>query len=445
MSEIPRESISDGSDSLGQFNREAVERDVLDRFVRYVAIHTTSDPHADATPSTLCQWDLIRLLADELRSLGLSDVTVTDEGYVVARLPGTVPAAAIVGFLAHVDTASDFGGEHVRPRIHAKYQGDAIKLTDDRSIDPSDSPQLLRYVGETVITSDGTTLLGADDKAGVAEIMSAVRYLVEHPEIRRGTVEVVFTPDEEIGRGMERFPRDLVSADFCYTMDGGEEGTIEAECFNAYAVDVAFSGRAIHPGYARGRLVNAVVMASTFVGLLPRNESPEATDGKLGYYMANEITATKESAQLRVFVRDFDREGVERRLAYLRQVARTVEEQFPGGTVLLSERKQYLNMHEALAERPEVMAFARAAVEGTGIPAHLCSIRGGTDGARLTEMGIPTPNIFCGAHNMHGPLEWTALPVMVRAVETILWIVILVADEAGRTPVGRDDQGDGDR
>lgn len=392
--------------------------ELLERFGRYVAVSTASDHHGTPNPSTPGQWDLARLLEGELRGLGLADVTLTEHCYLYARLPGNLPAGArapAVAFLAHLDTSPDCSGAGVRLLVHPDYDGGAIELPSGERLDPERFPDLRGHVGKTILTSDGTTLLGADDKAGVAEIMAAAAWLAGHPEIRHGDVEIVFTPDEEIGHGVDRLPRELLRAGYCYTLDGDEEGSYNDQCFNGWTVDATFKGRMIHPGEARGRLVNPVVMAATFVTMIPRTESPEATDGDYGFYCPQEISGSMEEVRFTVFIRDFDLAQVERRLAYLRQLAATVEAAFPGGSVVLGERRQYLNMRQGIEKAPRGVELLRRAIADTGMEPVQRSIRGGTDGARLTEMGIPTPNIFAGGHNFHSRHEWVPLESMVRA------------------------------
>lgn len=410
------------------FSQEFRER-LLERFLRYVAIGTPSDRRlaAERTPSTESQWKLIRLLETELRQAGLTEVTVNPEGFVVGRLATNITPAGTaagkaprIGFIAHVDTASDVPGEDVRPRVHRDYDGGPIPLEGGVVLDPAENPRLSLYRGDTIITSDGTTLLGADDKSGVAAMMSAAEYLVSHPEIPRPDLEFIFTPDEETGRGMDRFPRSLVRSQAAYTLDGDGEGVVEAECFNAYRLVAEFSGRVFHIGSARGRLANAVAMAAMFVGLLPRNESPEATDERFGYYCPMEIAGNLEKASVEVYLRDFEEEEIRRRIQGIRAFAAAVEAAFPGGKVGLREEKQYLNMREAFRRDPRVIDFLGEAVRATGMEPVFKSIRGGTDGARLSEWGIPTPNIFSGGDNYHSRTEWAALSAMTRAAEVVV-------------------------
>jgi tripeptide aminopeptidase len=399
------------------------EDELLARFTRYVRVFTTSDRHSDEVPSTGRQFDLARMLEAELRELGLDDVDLDDRAYLLARIPASAPELSevtTIGFMSHVDTSPDSSGENVQPQLHRSYDGGALLLGGEVVLDPADYPALLEYTGETIITSDGSTLLGADDKAGIAEIMTAVSYLHEHPELPHGPIEIIFTPDEEIGRGMDHFPKEKLRARYCYTIDGGDEGTVEAECFTAYFARVEFTGRVIHPGRARGKLVNATAMAGAFLSMLPRTETPEATDGRYGFYCPLEVAGDMASARVELIVRDFEMEEVERRVEALRSFASAVEGSFPGGRVTVEAHEQYRNMRDILAEHPDTVRHATEAVRETGMEPKLEIIRGGTDGSRLTQMGIPTPNIFTGAQNMHGRHEWIALPAMVRSAKTIL-------------------------
>ncbi len=402
----------------------AVRADVLKRFLRYVQVHTTSDRHSETTPSSQRQFDLARILEGELRELGLTDVSVTDHCYVCGRLPATDGCSAKpLLLLAHMDTAPDFNGQGVQPQVWEKYDGTVLTIGGGRILDPAEYPDLLRYTGETVITTDGTTLLGADDKAGVAEIMSAVRFLVEHPEVTHGEVEVIFTPDEEIGRGVDKLPMEWVHSAFAFTMDGGREGSIEVECFNAWAARVIFQGYAIHPGFAKNRLVNAITLAGAFLSVLPGRETPEATDGRDGFYCPVEVTGDQSRAEIHFIIRDFDHSEIDRRIGVLRALAAGIQAAHPGAAITVEAEQQYLNMYETISRHPELEAVLRDSVTAAGLEPILEPIRGGTDGSRLTEMGLPTPNIFAGGHNFHGPYEWIALPAMVRAISTIIHLV----------------------
>lgn len=401
------------------------ENDVSERFLRYVQIWTTSDRHSATKPSSDNQFELARLLESELRSFGVNDITLTEECYLIVRIPASAGYENVpsVGFLAHLDTAPDESGKNVSPRVHRNYSGGVIELEQGTRLDPAEFPALGQYHGQTIITSDGTTLLGADNKAGVSAIMTALRYLLENPEHGHGPFEVIFTSDEEVGRGTEALPLESLNSEFCYTIDGGDEGSIEYECFSAYSATVKFTGHVIHPGTARGRLVNAVTMSGTFLSMLPRNESPEATDGRFGFYCPVEARADFASAELHLLLRDFEMSELERRVEFLHSAARTVEQSFPGGKVEVDISAQYLNMRHAVEQRPEIIEAAANAVRATGMEPIFHSIRGGTDGARLSELGIPTPNIFCGAQNMHGRQEWVAARSMVRAAKTVVNIL----------------------
>ena len=420
-------------------DREWFEDDVLDRFLRYVQVHTTSDRHGTETPTTQRQWDLIRMLESELRGFGIDDITVDERGYLIARLPAASdgkdksPAGReggpTIGYMAHVDTTEDYTGENVNPQVHRKYDGGVISAGSLR-LDPADFPELLDYKGETVVTTDGTTLLGADDKAGVAEVMTAVRYLLAHPEIPRPAMEIIFTPDEETGKGMDRFPLELLRSQYCYTVDGGDEGTIEAESFTAYKATLEFQGVMIHPGTARGKMVNAARMAAAFITMLPRSESPEATDGRYGFYHPLLMSGSGESAKAEILIRDFDGRLVEQRIAAIHAFADAVRASFPGGKITVTIEKQYRNMYDRIAEDPHGLELLPEAARQTGVAPVFHSIRGGTDGSRLTEMGVPTPNLFAGGHNMHGRFEWVALPSMVRAAKTLVNLAELWASKS---------------
>jgi tripeptide aminopeptidase len=343
-----------------------------------------------------------------------------------ANTEAKVPA---IGFMAHVDTSSDVSGRGVQPQLHENYAGGEIELGEGRNLSPVDYPELAEYHGDTIITSDGTTLLGADDKAGIAEILTAIHWLREHPEYPHGELEFIFTPDEETGKGMNLFPLDSLHAEYCYTMDGGKRGVIEGECFNAYVSRIRFIGSVIHLGHARGKLVNAVTMAASFVSMLPQAESPEATDGRYGYYAPFEIKGGLDEAELEVYLRDFEKEGMERRLAVLHSIAEAVEAAFPGGEVKVESKRMYSNMREHTSKEPRVIKLLDRAVRAAGVdPVHTI-IRGGTDGSRLSEMGIPTPNVFNGGHNFHSTHEWASAHTMVEATETILHLVKLWAEE----------------
>jgi tripeptide aminopeptidase len=411
------------------------EENVLDRFLRYVRMDTTADGHAKTSPSTPGQLELGRLLVGELTALGVEGAVMDDGGFVFASLPGNLPAGVHgvpeIAFMAHLDTSPAAPGKNVKPLVHRDYDGGAIRLPGGPVLDPETSPELEDYRGKTLITSDGTTLLGGDDKAGIAEIMAALEYLHDHPGIVHAPLQVIFTPDEELGLSMERFPVEKFSARYGYTIDGGNQGHIEAECFEAVKAKVAFRGVSIHTGSARGRLVNAVEMAARYVDLLPGAESPQATDGRYGFYVPMEIRGNIEEAEVEIFLRDFEEAEVKRRADVLKKMARAVEALHPGGHVKVKLKKQYANMHKYLAGDPRVLGLLEEAVRATGIEPVQEIIRGGTDGARLSELGIPSPNVFTGVHNMHSRTEWAALEAMVRASQTVVGLARLWAERGG--------------
>ncbi len=408
-------------------DKASLERRLLERLLRYVRIDTASDGHVASRPTTPGQLDFLRALAAELASCGVGDTELHEGRVLIARIAGSRAGAATIGFMAHVDTVNDPSGRDVQPRVHERYDGRAIELAGGRRLDPAQAPDLARYVGATIVTSSGTTILGADDKAGVAELVTAAEQLARRPAAERGPVEMFFTTDEETGFGMQGFPLDKVRSRCCYTLDGEGEGGIEAECFHAYKVLVRCAGRVFHLGSARGRLVNAVEMAAALVAALPKAESPQATDERFGYYCPYEVRGNVGEADLTILLRDYDDAECARRIEAIRAAAVAVERLHPGGAVHVEAEKQYANMREALERTPDVLRRLEQAVRMTGVEPEYNLIRGGTDGARLTEMGIPTPNIFDGGYNYHSELEWAALPAMVRATEVVLNLVGLWA------------------
>lgn len=404
---------------------------LLENFLSYIKIWTTSDSQkADEglQPSTERQFDLANHIKNQLEALKIES-HITQKGYLCARIKATkgYENCTSVGFLAHLDTAGEVSGENVNPKIIENYDGKSITLNDEISILIEENPQLAKCKGQTIITTDGTTLLGADDKAGIAEIMTAIQIL-QDKNIPHGQIEIIFSPDEETGHGMDNVPLDWLESKQCYTVDGGDLGEIEAECFNAYKSEITFTGKALHTGSARPNMVNAVTMASKFVSMLPQNESPEATDGYLGFYAPMEISGSMESATVTVFLRDFEDSGMNRRIETVDSLAQTCKSLFPNGNVEVKHTFQYKNMKQVLDKNPHVMQNLIDAVKNVGIEPVIRPIRGGTDGSRLSEMGIPTPNIFTGGHNFHSRTEWACLEQMEYSVKTILELIKIYSE-----------------
>lgn len=392
------------------------------RLTRYVAIDSQSDEASASSPSTAIQLDMQRLLVSELEGIGATDVRLTGYGAVLATLPGTAPGPTI-GFLAHVDTTQQFNGFGVKPRVIRGYNGGEITYPDapDLRLSPADFPYLAEKIGHDIVTASGTTLLGADDKAGVAILMTFARHLLTHPEIAHGPIRIAFTPDEEIGRGVDAaLPQDL-AADFAYTLDGGQLGEIEYESFSADAAEVKITGVSIHPGLAKGKMVNAIHLAARIVAALPQaTMTPEVTDGREGFIHATEMTGGSSEMRIRFILRDFEREGLAAKGALLQQVCAAVQAGEPRAAISCSIRPQYRNMRYWLETDMTPVELARDACRDLGIAPVSVPIRGGTDGSRLTEMGVPTPNLFTGMQNIHGPLEWISVQDMARATEFCL-------------------------
>lgn len=401
-----------------------IREELLERFLRYVKVNTKSDERSETTPSTACQLDLARILKDECEKMGLTEVTLDDKGYVMATLPSNIKEEApVIGFIAHMDTSPDFKGEGVNPQI-VEYNGGNIYLNKDINIYLSESsyPVLKNLIGETIITTDGTTLLGADDKNGIAEIMTAMSYLIKHPEISHGKIRIAFTPDEEVGRGADFFDVEKFGADFAYTIDGGALGELECENFNASSAIVKVNGSNIHPGYAKDKMKNSILIAYEFHNELPQNESPQHTSGYEGFYHLNDIEGSVESTTLTYILRDFETEGINNRKNKLKNVEEKLNSKYGDGTVEVIIKDQYKNMKEVIDKYPEVMERAKKAMEALDIVPELVPIRGGTDGSRLSFMGLPCPNIFTGGYNFHGKYEFTVVSYMELACKTIIEI-----------------------
>ena len=399
----------------------------MPRFISYAKVWTTSDRYNKETPSSPGQWELAKMLAEELRGLGLKNVTLTDHCYVIARLPASpgMEDKPVIGFLAHMDTSGEVSGKDVKPILVENYDGNKIGLGGGFCLDPALEPDLAAHKGRAIIHTDGSTLLGADDKAGIAIIMGMAEYLLKHPEAPHGPLEIIFSPDEETGKGLPGFPLEEIKSKACYTLDGSGMGELEWECFNAWGAEIKFTGISMHLGTARGIMVNAVLMASVFAAMLPRNESPEATDAYYGYYCPLSIKGDVENASLDVYIRDFNKAEGDWRLAALNAFARAVEAQFPGGKAEVSSRLQYSNMKEKIISHPGVLEKLRQAYTNTGIEIREKPIRGGTDGSRLTEMGLPTPNIFTGGRNYHSRSEWLSVHEMAASCRVLVELVKL--------------------
>lgn len=398
-----------------------------DRFLRYVKFETRSDEKSETIPSTPTQLEFAKILAKELEEIGMENVYVNDACFVNATLPGNVDKdVPVIGFIAHMDTA-DFNATNVNPKIVENYDGEDIVLNEAKDIVLSveEFPNLKNYVGKTVITTDGTTLLGADDKAGIVEIVEAMKYLIEHPEIKHGTVKVAFGPDEEIGRGADNFNVEEFGADFAYTMDGGPVGELEYESFNAAGAVFKIKGKSVHPGTAKGKLINASLIAAEIVNSFPADEVPEKTEGYEGFYFLDKINSNCEEAELSYILRDHDREKFEAKKKFAANVAKKINEKYGKKLVSVEIKDQYYNMGEIIKDHMNVVEIAKKAMENLGIKPVIEPIRGGTDGSKISFMGLPTPNIFAGGENFHGKYEFVALESMILATDVIVEIVKL--------------------
>ena len=408
---------------------------VLDRFFRYVTFDTRSDERSSSVPSTPGQIVLLQQLVDELRAIGLSDASMSPHGVVMATIPATTTRAdtPTIGFLAHVDTSPEMPGANVTPIVHHAYDGRDLVLPDDPSavLRLGEQPALRDCLGHDIVTASGTTLLGADDKAGVAAIMAAAEYLMAHPEIPHGIVRIAFTPDEEIGKGTAHFDVAAFGARYAYTLDGGDRGCIECESFSADAMTVTFQGFNTHPGYGKGRLVNAIKVAADFIDRLPKDRlSPETTDGYDGYVHPYVMDASVERTSVKLLVRDFRTEGLKEKEALLDTLARGVADRWPGASVETAIQESYRNMREVLDQHPAAVEHAKTAIRCAGIEPRTRLIRGGTDGARLSFMGLPTPNLFTGQHNFHSRLEWVSIQDMAKAAEVMVHLCRVWEEQA---------------
>lgn len=403
--------------------------DLTERFLKYVKFDTQSDELTNMTPSTPGQYKFAEYLQKELEELGLQDITLDENGYLMASLPAnTDREVPTVGFIAHLDTSPDMSGHNVRPRIVSHYDGGDIVLNEAQGIvlSPSEFPELMNYVGEDLIVTDGTTLLGADDKAGIAEIVTAVEYLLNHPEIEHGKIRIAFNPDEEIGQGAHKFDVKAFGADWAYTMDGGEVGELEYENFNAAVANVTFRGRNVHPGYAKHKMINSIRIANQFILMLPRWETPEHTEGYEGFYHLVKIEGDVEKTTLTYIIRDHDRDRFERRKRELEHLTRKTNNEFPD-CASIEIKDQYYNMREKIEPVMNIIAVAEEAMRLAGVESKVQPIRGGTDGAQLSFKGLPCPNIFAGGLNFHGRYEFVPIQSMEKAEKVIVEIVKIVA------------------
>lgn len=410
-----------------------MKKEIMSRFISYAQIETQSDESNETCPSTPGQLTLANKLVEELKAIGMQEITIDANGYVMATLPAnTDKVIPTIGFLAHVDTATDFTGANVKPQIIEQYDGQDIVLNEALNIilSPKDFPELTGYKGQTLITTDGTTLLGADDKAGIAEIMTAMSYLINHPEIKHGRLRVAFTPDEEIGRGPHKFDVAAFDAVYAYTMDGGPLGELQYESFNAAGVVITCKGKNVHPGTAKGKMINAAKIAMELNGKLPANEAPEHTEGHEGFYHLSSIQGDVEQTQLRYLIRDHDRKRFDERKAELTGIVEELQSKYGAERIAIEIKDQYFNMKEKIEPVKEVVDIARQAMENLGIKPIIEPIRGGTDGSQLSYMGLPTPNIFTGGENYHGRYEYVSVDNMVHAVNTIIEIVKLYEQKA---------------
>ncbi|ANU27354.1 peptidase T [Planococcus versutus] len=397
---------------------------LIERLVRYAKIDTQSDFTSDTTPSTEGQWNLLHELEKEMKSIGLKEVSMDDAGYLFGTLPAnTDKEIPVIGFLAHVDTATDFTGKNVNPKRIDNYDGQDIPLNDNIHMLVADFPALKNYVGHTLITTDGTTLLGADNKAGIAEIMTAMDYLIKHPEIEHGKIRVAFTPDEEIGRGPHKFDVKRFGAEYAYTMDGGPLGELQYESFNAASGKLIVQGKSVHPGSAKDKMVNAQTVAIQFQQEMPKNEVPELTEGYEGFIHLNNFVGDVETAELSYIIRDFDKEKFEEKKQHMQAVAEKLQQQYGKEVIHLELEDQYYNMREKIVPVMKIVDYAEQVMKTLEIEPNIVPVRGGTDGSQLSYMGLPTPNIFTGGENYHGKYEFISAENMEKATQVIIELV----------------------
>ena len=404
---------------------------LLPRFLDYVTIDTQSDPKSNTTPSTEKQWVLAKKLVLELHKIGMQEVSIDENAYIMATLPSNMEKEIpTIGFISHFDTTPDFSGYNVRPKIIENYDGKEILLNTTKNIvlSPEYFEDLLQYKGQTLITTDGTTLLGADDKAGIAEIITAMEFLIQHPEIKHGKIRVGFTPDEEIGRGAHKFDVKKFGAEWAYTIDGSQVGELEYENFNAAGAKITITGKSVHPGYAKGKMINALVLANQFLSLLPPEETPETTEGTEGFFHVHHIRGEIEQAKIELIIRDHDEEQFQARKDLIKDITQKINSKYPD-SVIVEINDQYFNMKEKIEPAYHIVEIAEEAMIQLGIQPIIKPIRGGTDGSQLSFMGLPCPNIFAGGHNFHGKYEYVPLESMQKAVKTIVKICQLTGEK----------------
>lgn len=399
---------------------------VLDNFLNYVKIHTTSDEDSLTCPSTEIQFDLANELAKQCKQIGMTEVNVDENAYVTASIMPNCDIKTIIGFMSHMDTSPAVTGKNVNPQI-VEYKGGDIVLNSDVVLSPNEFPSLNDYIGKTIITTDGNTLLGADDKAGIAEIMTAAEYIINNPDIKHGKIRIAFTPDEEIGRGADKFDVKKFNADFAYTVDGGKIGELEYENFNAAKARIFIHGKNVHPGTAKNIMVNSILIASELIDMLPKNETPAHTQGYEGFYHLDSIEGNVEQTKLDYIIRDFDMDLFNKRKEFIINVVNELNQKYGKDTITLDLKDQYFNMVEKLNDKKYILDLAIKAMKEVGIEPIIQPIRGGTDGSRLSFMGLPCPNIFTGGHNFHGKYEYIPIYAMEKAVEVIVKIVELSA------------------
>lgn len=401
---------------------------VVERFIRYAKEHTASEADSKTFPSTSRQLDFMRKLESELKEIGLKEIELDENGYLMATIPANGNEnGPVVGFIAHVDTSPDFSGENVQPQIIKEYNGNTIQLKNGVAINPAEFPEISQYKGQAIITADGTTLLGADDKAGVAEIVTAAEILLNGNKIKHGKIRIGFTPDEEIGKGADKFDVKKFGADFAYTLDGGEIGELEYENFNAASAKITIQGRSVHPGFAKNKMINALLVAYRIISMLPPAMRPEHTEGYEGFYHLMSFNGNVEKAEMQYIIRDHDAQKFEKKKKLLKEIIQIVNLEHSRELVQLEMNDQYYNMKQKIEPVMHVVEIAKEAMKKAGISPKVKAIRGGTDGARLSYEGLPCPNIFAGGHNFHGPFEFIPIPSMKKAVEVILNVAELAA------------------